>query len=381
MKIAFARLGRRLSLFCLACYSALALTFIPSARAQEIKIGVVLDQSSLNADIGRDYLAGARTYFDYVNSQGGIGGRKLNLVVKDDDGEPAKAVAATRQLIESEKVDALFGFVGDDTLAAISADPTFRNAKIALYAPLSGADLPVKSEQIFYARPSYRDEARYTINHFSQLGNRRFAIISATTGFGEKLSAQITEELAARQLQMVGRLELRTDLRSLEELAKKTLALQPQVVIVAADSIAMAEFLRKFRALDKGVNVVGFSTVNHRTLIELAKPEFAVGTMLTQVVPHPDLPSTKVQSEHLALMKKFRDEPPSHVTLEGFIAAKGFVTAISRNTLTRQGILASLSGDKRTDVGGITLAFSQASGRGSSFVDLAFLRKSGRLVQ
>jgi ABC-type branched-subunit amino acid transport system substrate-binding protein len=352
-----------------------------TAHAQEIRVGVVADQSSINADIARDYLAGARTYFDFINSQGGINGRKLNLIVKDDEGEPSKAVTATRQLIEAEKVDALFGFVGDDTLESVVSDNTFKSAKIALYAPLSGADLAKRVDGLFYTRPSYRDEAKHTIHHFSQLGNRRFVIVSTTSVFGEKLSVQIREELNAKSLQLLGRLELRTDLRNLEDIAKQTVALNPQVVIVAADSIAMAEFIRKFRALDKGINLVGFSTVNHRTLIELAKPEFAVGTMLTQVVPHPDLPATKVQTEHLNLMKKYRDEPPSHVTLEGFIAAKSFVVAVSRGAPTRAGILASLSGEKKTDVGGITLVFANGATRGSSFVDLAFLRKSGRLVQ
>ncbi len=48
---------------------------------------------------------------------------------------------------------------------------------------------------------------------------------------------------------------------------------KPQVIVVAADTIAMAEFVRKVRTIDKGVNIVGLSTVNHRTLLELAKAD------------------------------------------------------------------------------------------------------------
>jgi len=357
------------------------LAFAPPANAQDIKIGVVVDQSSFNADIARDYLAGARTYFDYINGQGGINGRRLSLIVKDDEGDATKTVQSTRQLLDGDKVDALFGYVGDDGVAAVAADPAFRNARAALYAPLSGTEISAAPDNILYVRPTYREEARHLISHFNLLGNTRFLILASESTFGERLSKQIAEELAARKLTLSAKLVIPLDLKNLDQLAKRALALDPQVIVVAADTISMAEFLRKFRVLDKGTNIVGFSTVNHRTLIELAKPEFAAGTILTQVVPHPDLPMTKIQSEHLVLFKKYREEPPSHVTLEGFLAAKSFVTLVSKGALTRSGILASLSGNRRVDTGGILLSFSTTNDRGSSFVDLAFLRKNGRLVQ
>ena len=105
--------------------------------------------------------------------------------------------------------------------------------------------------------------------------------------------------------------------------------------------------------------------------------------MFTQVVPHPDANTTKLQFEHRTLMKKYRDEPPSHVTLEGFLAAKGLVRALERSgrDLSRANIAASLSGEKRFDLEGMTLVFTSKSDRGSNFVDLTFLRKSGALVQ
>lgn len=72
-----------------------------SARADEIRIGSVVDQSGLQSDVSRDYLAGARTYFDQINLLGGINGRKINLIVKDDEGVMANTVKLTRELIET----------------------------------------------------------------------------------------------------------------------------------------------------------------------------------------------------------------------------------------------------------------------------------------
>ncbi len=52
--------------------------------------------------------------------------------------------------------------------------------------------------------------------------------------------------------------------------------------------------------------------------------------MITQVVPNPLVSAANLQTEHLAMMAKYRDEPPSHLTLEGFMAAKGLVKVMER---------------------------------------------------
>jgi len=359
----------------------IAVTLISNVAAAEIKIGVVMDQSSINSDIGRDYLAGARAFFDHHNSFAKEAD-KITLLVKDDEGIPAKAVEATHTLIERDRVVALFGFVGDESVSAVANDPVFKRARITLYAPLSGNTVSALPDTIFYVRPTYRAEARYLINHFNLLGNTDFLVISAATHVGDNLYAQIAEEVVLKKLRTPARINIPSDYKGMRDIAARVLKRNPQVIILATDTITAAEFVKNFRPLDKGTNIVTFSTVNHRTLMELAKPEFAASTMITQVVPHPDLPLSKVQVEHLQLMAKYRDEPPSHVTLEGFIAAKSFVNAITKaKATTRTTILAALSGERRFDVGGITLTFTSLNDRGSKFVELAFLRRSGKLIQ
>jgi len=356
-------------------------TFVSHVAASEIKIGVVMDQSSINSDVGRDYLAGARAFFDHHNSQAKAND-KITLLVRDDEGAPAKAVEATRTLIERDRVDALFGFVGDESVAAVAQDAVFKRARIALYAPLSGDTVSAMPDTIFYVRPTYRAEARYLINHFNLLGNKDFLIVSTAAPAGDKLYAQIAEEVILKNLRSPLRVNIPADYKGLRDIAQRVHKLNPQVIILATDTITSAEFVKNFRPLDKGINIVALSAVNPRTLLELAKPEFAASTMFTQVVPHPDMPLSKVQIEHLQLMAKYRDEPPSHVTLEGFLAAKSFVNAItSAKANTRTTILAALTGERRFDVGGITLTFKSQDDRGSKFVELAFLRRSGKLIQ
>lgn len=362
----------------------LASWFVPlTALAADIRVGVVLDQNGPNADAGRDYIAGARTWFDHVNANGGVSGRRVQLIVKDDEGCPATTVKLTRELIEQDKVVALFGYVGDDSLVAVAGDAHFRASKTVLFAPLSGLEFGNADDPIVFVRPSYKDEVHHAILHFGQLSVSRFAVVYADNSFGRSLSAEVRTELGASRNKPIVEVAIPVSLAGLGTVARTVLNTKPQVIIVAADTLATAELVRQVRRLDIGAQIVAFSNVNHRTLMELAKADFATGTMITQVVPNPLSSATKLQNDHLTLLAKYRDEPPSHLTLEGFLAAKGFVKLLERagRDVTRASIFTSVAGIRRYDLDGMTLSFGGKSDRGSRFVDIAYLRKSGTLLQ
>ena len=83
------------------------------------------------------------------------------------------------------------------------------------------------------------------------------------------------------------------------------------------------------------------------------------------------------------MIRRFRDEPPSHVTLEGFLAAKTLVLALRgvNRDFSRTAITAALRQRRDYDLGGINLHFAEGANRGSGFVDLTLLRKDGTLAQ
>ena len=112
-------------------FFASSFTPLSGVYAADIRVGIVLDQNGINADTGRDYIAGARTWFDHVNATGGVNGRRIQVILKDDEGAPANAVKLTRDLIDQDKVDALFGYVGDDSLSAVAEDARFRASRTA----------------------------------------------------------------------------------------------------------------------------------------------------------------------------------------------------------------------------------------------------------
>src|SRR5438128_5406531 len=78
----------------------------------EITIGMANALSGPAAGLGTHVKAGAVDYFSKINAAGGVNGRKIKLVSLDDGHEPERCIAATRKLLDEDKVLALFGFVG-----------------------------------------------------------------------------------------------------------------------------------------------------------------------------------------------------------------------------------------------------------------------------
>ncbi|MBP1778050.1 MAG: ethanolamine utilization protein EutN [candidate division NC10 bacterium] len=103
----------------------LGLVIPPSGQAGEsIKIGLAAAVSGGSAASGEAIKRGIQIAMDEVNAQGGVlGGRKLELVIRDDEGNPAKGVTIARELVEREKVVTIFG--GLHTTVALAQVPVW----------------------------------------------------------------------------------------------------------------------------------------------------------------------------------------------------------------------------------------------------------------
>jgi len=346
------------------------------SNARDLVVGQVVDYAGPYGEASRDYVAGAKTYFDWLNSRGGLNGMKVKHYVVDAPNEEAVRVA-TKQLLDERKVDVLFGYIGDDAVEAYAKVP----GGAALVGPLAGGDAPAgASRRIFFTRPDYGTEVRQVVPHFRALQLSRFAILRAPTDDAAGVARIVERSLEAQGLKPVGSVVLSG---SLDKDAAAVAAMKAQAVIIVADTVPAAEFVKRYRPRDPGANLVALSMVNHRTMFELLGPKLAHGVMITQVVPNPSFPETPVLKEHLDAIKQFRDEPPSHLTLEGFLAAKALVEGVRRagTSPTRESILAAFQKAGRLDLNGYVVDLSP-NGRGDSIhVDLAMIRKNGSLLQ
>ncbi|NGX96814.1 MAG: ABC transporter substrate-binding protein [Candidatus Afipia apatlaquensis] len=112
---------------------AVILAASPAHAADPIKIGLVTALSGQSARAGEALTRGATIAIEEINAKGGVLGRPLELVRRDDESNPAKGLIAARELIQREKVSALLG--GLDTPVALAIVPFVNNAKMPFVVP------------------------------------------------------------------------------------------------------------------------------------------------------------------------------------------------------------------------------------------------------
>ena len=108
---------------------AVALLAVAAGLAQDtIKLGLVAAMSGQSAKSGEAIVRGLSLAIDEINAKGGLLGKKVTLLVRDDESNPAKGVVAARELVQREKVAALFG--GLDTPVSLAIVPFVNGAKV-----------------------------------------------------------------------------------------------------------------------------------------------------------------------------------------------------------------------------------------------------------
>lgn len=162
----------------------------------EIRIGTWGPQSGPAAAWGT-VMTAIDAYFQYVNDNGGVNGRNLVLVSRDDGYDPARAVSAVRELIDREKVFALVGGIG--TANGLAVLPFVKRNKIPWVSPSTGSGAFAKqSDGLIYASyTNYGIEsalmARYSVN---ELGNKKIAVFYQNDGYGKEGLEGVRSEVA-----------------------------------------------------------------------------------------------------------------------------------------------------------------------------------------
>lgn len=153
------------------------------AFAQNIKIGSVLSVSGPAAFLGDPELKTLQMAVEKINADGGVLGRKLELVHYDDSSDAGKANGFTKRLIESDKVDVLIG--GTTTGATMAMAPLVDKAGMP-FISLAGAVViidPVK-KWVFKTPHTDRMAAEKVFEDMKKRGISKVALLSETSGFG-----------------------------------------------------------------------------------------------------------------------------------------------------------------------------------------------------
>jgi branched-chain amino acid transport system substrate-binding protein len=189
--------------------AALCAGLLPIAghAADPIKIGLVTALSGQSALAGEAITRGLTVAIDEINAKGGLlGGRKLELVRRDDEANPAKGVVAARELIFKEKVAVLFG--GLDTPVSMAIVPVANQEKVPFVGPWAAGTAITKNG----ANPNYAFRVS-AVDEIVDIGmvdyaqktfkTSKFGMILVNNAWGESNEKGLNAALAAKGLKPV----------------------------------------------------------------------------------------------------------------------------------------------------------------------------------
>lgn len=144
-----------------------ALLFAAPAGSGEIKVGGIFDLTGVTSDVGKSFARGVRDGVAWTNDNGGINGKKINLVEVDYGYKIPEAVAAYKRMVNDDKVIMINGWGTGDTeglKALVNAD------KIPYVSASFSAKIsdPAKTPYNFFVAPTYSDQLRAWLSWVKQ---------------------------------------------------------------------------------------------------------------------------------------------------------------------------------------------------------------------
>jgi branched-chain amino acid transport system substrate-binding protein len=175
--------------------SLMAVAFLGSTVStlgQDIKIGYSGALSGPAAFTGLDIKRGAEMAVDQINAKGGVKGRKLVLISRDDEHNPVRTVAQYRELVEREKVVAMIGATNSASMLAVT--PIVNDTlKIPVLCPATDATAITQNDAAKAGRPNYlfrvgmygEGQANFIVNTMAQkFGHTKIGLLTWTGGWG-----------------------------------------------------------------------------------------------------------------------------------------------------------------------------------------------------
>ena len=186
--------------------SALASFFVATGAMadQSLKIGWIGPLSGWGTFGGTAIMRGAALAIDHINAEGGVHGRKLELVTRDSAAKPEQAITVARELIDREEVHALIGKF--DSSSAKALNPVIHEGGVPMMLSIAAATRNIEYERDphFMFRTSGADHfiAQFLVDFaVREFGAEKIAIGYEDTGYGFGGRDDITKALEARGME------------------------------------------------------------------------------------------------------------------------------------------------------------------------------------
>jgi len=359
-------LGKRLTIAA-GLTLLLATAASPGARADEIGVSgdrILFGQAAALAGpssaLGQGMRQGILAAFNEINAKGGVHGRKLELISRDDGYDPDRSAVQTTELIEQDKVFALIGAVGTPTTAATV--PIAQAMGVPFIGPFSGAAFLRAPDlhNVVNIRASYAAEAEAWIKHLTEdLHVRSIAIFYQDDAFGRDGLAGVKAALNKRNMDLTAEGTFERNTRAVGSALRTLRRAEPEAVVMVGTYGPCAEFIKLAHRSGFNPIFVNISFVGASALAKDLGPE-GKGVIVSQVVPFPWDTSVKVVADYQAAERSFDPAlKPDFVSLEGYLSGRlvAAVLEMAGPDPTRAEMLRLINDVGRYDISGDIITF------------------------
>jgi branched-chain amino acid transport system substrate-binding protein len=323
----------------------------PGVTSNEVLIGGTTPLSG-PASAYQSVAKGAAAYFRYVNANGGVNKRKIKYVYKDDGYDPSKTVELTRELVQQDKVFAIFNSLGTEHnlatrsyLNALKVPQLF----VASGATTFGKDYKQNPWTIGY-QPNYRAEGTIYGRYVAKTTPKaRIGVLYQNDDYGKDLLSGLRSGLGKKAKQIVSRQNYDvTDPDVKSQVAKLKGARVNTLMLFATPKFAIQAYVYAnnlgwrpkvyVNAVSSAANILGLATA--ATSKKQTEGSISIVFLKDPTDAHwRKDPGVKL---YRSIMKRYKGGNPNDVyAVYGMSAAHTFVAALKKagRNLTRPGIM------------------------------------------
>ncbi|MFN3329153.1 MAG: ABC transporter substrate-binding protein, partial [Fervidobacterium pennivorans] len=276
----------------------LMLVFLVSLFAEvgvyndKVVIGTFQALSGPYAIIGQEMSKGMKAYFNWINSRGGIHGRKIELIIADDQLNPAKTVVEVKRLVEQDKVFAIVGGLGTYGCLAVM-DYLEQNKVPFVYQGAGTSKLVIPPKKyIFGVQPDYTLEGTLIGKYVGEIAKfKNPAIVYMNNDIGLEGYAAFKAKLEDYKMKPVVEISYNPADTDYSGLVVKLVEKNPDVIVIyglITDTIRWVKTIRDYGLDSKIITIYPNADPS---FIKLAG-KYAEGVIFTGWVPlaTPDRP-------------------------------------------------------------------------------------------
>jgi len=167
---------------------------IPRITDKEIKIGSFSALSGPLAVIGIPFYHGLQSYINWINDQGGVNGRKIKVIIADDQMNPALTVPAVKKFVEEDKVFAVVGGLGTPGCLAVMDYLNEKGVPFVYQGGGASAFAYPPKKYVFAVQPNYMTEGQAFVKFARQnLNTSKFALLYQNDDAGKEGAQGVQE--------------------------------------------------------------------------------------------------------------------------------------------------------------------------------------------